>query len=187
MSPVLNKQDMYRRLASGEFGNTTPQYFSIAEWEKSGDAGRCGFWGVRTLRPGGPCRLNCPTNEVTTTALQLGEAYNISMMVDRFATVTAYLEIWDSPLGLVVEGVEYPKTDEGWTWRNSMPDPQRRKQWMGTAARMVLRRHLNENSLSDLHTLIELYPDHVIELSALDRCIGKIPHRNAVLWEVRAY
>ena len=25
------------------------------------------------------------------------------------------------------------------------------------------------------------------KLSALDRCLGTVPHRNAIVWEVRAY
>lgn len=184
---VLSKQDMYRRLAAGEFGSTIPQYFSIHEWVKSGDADRYGWWGVRTLKPGGPCRLNCPTAEVVSTAYEFAQPVNISMMVDKVATVTAWLELWDSPAGLVVEGIECPDTAGGWTWRNSMPDPGRRKAWHGTAARMVLGRHLNGNSLDDVRELLERFPGHVIELSALDRCIGTVPHRNHIIWEVRAY
>ncbi len=189
-APVTSKQDMYRRLAAGEFGSTIPQYFDVCDWQRHRDSARYAYWGVRTLTPGGPCRLNCHRDHVPFWAFEYeraGHAVNISMMVDKVATVTAWLEAWDSPAGLVVEGIEYPDTEDGWTWRNSMPMPSRRQAWGGTAARMVLARHLNANSLDDVRELLERFPGHVIELSTLDRCIGTVPHRNHVTWEVRSY
>ncbi len=187
--PVLTKADMYRRLAAGEFGNTIRQFFSPTEWATHPDSDRFEWWGVRTMTPGGPCRLNCPAVEVWPTGRKFiadGHYVNISMMVDKVATVTAWLELWDSPTGLVVEGIEWPQTPE-WTWRNSMPDPAKRKRWEGVAARHVLARHLNQNSVEDVRELLDGYPDHVLELSALDRCIGSVPHRNHVTWELRLY
>ncbi len=187
--PVLTKTDMYSRLAAGEFGCTIAQWFDAGKWALESPRS-IEWWGVRTMTPGGPCRLNCPSAEVRETFERFrraGHDAQISMMVDKVATVTAWLEVWNSPTGLVVEGIEHPKTWDGWTWRNSMPDPAKRKKWELTASRMVLRRHLNENSLDDLWELIEAYPDHVIELSSLDRCIGTVPHRNGILWEVRLY
>lgn len=189
-APVRTKAEMYRRLCAGEFGNTIPQWFDVCDWQRHGDSAKYAFWGVRTLTPGGPCRLNCHRDDVPFWALEYeraGHRVNISMMVDRVATVTAWLEAWDGPTGLVVEGIECPDTANGWTWRNSMPDPAKRRAWHGTAARMVLARHLNANSLDDLCVLLGHFPGHVVELSALDRCIGNCPHRNGVVWEVRSY
>lgn len=189
MNPVKSKADMYARLARGEFGNTIPQFFSVEDWHAEPKNASIDWWGVRSLTPGGPCKLNCPWIEVRDTAegfIRAGHGVNISMMVDKVATVTAWLEVWDSPTGLVVEGIEYPKAPE-WTWRNSMPDPTRRKRWEGTAARMILRKHLNENSLDDLYAILPEYPDHVHEFSTLDRCIGTREGRNAVWWETRLY
>lgn len=185
-----DKQSMYRALAAGAFGNTIRQWFNLDVWQSSPEADRVEWWGVRTLTPGGPCRLNCPNWDVPRTALEFidaGHRVNISVMVDKVATVTAWLEVMDAEGGLVVEGVEFPDTAGGWTWRNSMPDPSRRRRWNGTAARMVLARHLNENSRADLSDLLAGYPGCVVELSALDRCVGTVPHRNAVVWEVRGY
>lgn len=190
MTAVTNKSQMYRMLSAGAFGNTIRQYFDLDVWQSGEEADRIATWGVRTLTPGGPCRLNCPNHEVPKTALEFmgaGHRVNISMMVDRVATVTAWLEVWDSSTGLVVEGIEYPDTEDGWTWRNSMPMPSRRQHWTGTAARLVLAKHLNANSRDDLGALLSRCPDHIVELSALDRCLGTVPHRNAVVWEVRAY
>lgn len=187
---VRTKAEMYRRLAAGAFGNTVLQYFDVAAWAASPDAVRYATWGVRTLTPGGPCRLNCPRAEVAATAggfAAAGHRVNVSLMIDAVCTVTAWLEAFDSAAGLVVEGVEAPDTAGGWTWRNSMPDPARRRRWEGAAARCVLRRHLNPNSLDDLAAVLDHFPGHVVEMSATDRCFGTVPHRNTVVWEVRGY
>lgn len=188
--PITSKRVMYELLAAGKLGNTIPQFFSLREWVDHPHTCKYQWWGVRSLTPGGPCRLNCPANDVPDTVWRFekaGHKVNVSLMIDKFCTVTAWLELWDSPTGLVVEGIEYPDTVGGWTWRNSMPDPERRKRWEGVAARMVLRRHLNENSLSDVTDLLEKYPDHILEISTVDRCIGTVPHRDHIVWEIRRY
>lgn len=196
--PITTKSQMYAALARGDFGNTIQQWFDSDDWwrdhsDENGSrlaGGVPQWWGVRSMTPGGPCRLNCPVAEVIDTAADFyrrGHRVNISLMVDKVATVAAWFEVWDSPTGLVVEGIEYPDTAGGWTWRNSMPDPARRRRWELTAARAVLRRHLNDNDREDLETLVAEYPDHVIEFSALDRCLGTVPHRRCVIWEVRNY
>lgn len=184
--PVTDKRQMYDLLAAGRFGNTIPQYFDVGEWERSTDAGRWTAWGVRTLRPGGPCRLHCPSAEVRETCQRpeyAAAGINISMMIDAAMAVTLWADVYDSPAGLVVYGIEHPP--KGGSWRALMPTDGRH--FEGTAARMLLRRHLNPNSLADLESLFDRWPGHVVELSAADRCFGTVPHRNAVVWEVRLY
>lgn len=134
------------------------------------------------------CRLYCPADEVESHAAKhFGDDANISMMVDAVAACLAWAEVWDSPTGLVVEGINSPKTWAGWTWRNSMPDPTRRRTWERSAAVACLNRWLTPDSLSDLRELLQLYPDHVVEFTALDSNLGTLPGRNAVIWEVRQY
>lgn len=185
-APVRTKRRMYTLLANGDFGNTIPQYFSVAEWLASTESGRYRYWGVRTLKPGGPCRLNCPADEVPATAggfTTSGNAINISCMVDRAVTVTLWADVYDSPSGLLVYGVEYPP--KGGSWRALMPSEGRQSE--GVRAVMLLRRHLNASSLADLEALRERYPGHVYELSACRECFGTVPGRNGVIWEVRQY
>lgn len=187
MSAMIgSKAEMYRLLAAGLLGNTIPQYFSVDEWRTSGDDQRCQWWGVRTLRPGGPCRLNCPVNEVEETTRRpefAAAGVNISMMVDRFCRVTLWAEAIDSPGGLVVYGIEYPP--EGGSWRAEMPTKGRH--WEGVAARHLLRRHMNPNSFEDMLAAFEKWPGHVYEFSACNKTFGSVPHRNCVIWEVRNY
>lgn len=180
---VSSKRTMYRLLAAGAFGNTIPQHFTVADWVSSGDAAKYAFWGVRSQIPGGPCRLYCPTAEVEETAISFECDFNISMMIDAVTSVTLWADVWESPTGLVVYGIEYPP--RGSSWRKLMPTEGRH--WHGTAAKMMLRKHLNPNSIEDLDAVLEEYDGHVLELSATEDCVGLIPHRNHVVWEVRSY
>lgn len=183
---IVSKSQMYKLLAAGEFGNTIPQYFSVEEWLASGDDKRFPTWGVRTLRAGGPCRFNCPSDEVEATVLSKefsGDSVNISCMVDKVANVTLWADVWDSPTGIIVYGIEYPCLHKDWTWRNSMPT--RGRHWHGIAAKMLLQKHLNPNSLADVYEVFERYPGHVAEMSTLDRCFGTVPHSNHIIWELR--
>ena len=186
MEAITNKRQMYELLSAGAFGNTIPQWFDVAKWEQSADARRFPTWGVRTLAPGGPCRLFCPREEVRVTTERpefKAAGVNISMMIDVACNVTLWAEVFDSPSGLLVYGIEYPA--KGASWRAEMPGKGRH--WERTAARILLAKHLNANSLADLEILRDRWPGHVYELSACEQQIGTIPGRNAILWEVRNY
>jgi hypothetical protein len=181
---VLSKRQMYRDIVAGRYGNTTPQWMDVDSWRSHRDFSRYQVWGVRTLTPGGPCRLFCPREEVQATAEEYqrqGHRVNISIMLDAVVGVTLMCDVFDSDTGLRVYGVEYPGKKAN--WRDVMPRLGR--QHDGIDAAMLLRRHLNPCSYADLEALRERYPGHVYELSACDRCIGTAPGRNAIVWEVR--
>lgn len=57
----------------------------------------------------------------------------------------------------------------------------------GLPAEMLLRSVMNENSWADFNDLRELYPDHAIEFSVYDICLGSCAGRNVLIWEVRRY
>jgi hypothetical protein len=59
--------------------------------------------------------------------------------------------------------------------------------WEGIAARYLLRRHLNANSLEDLAGLFDRFPRHVVEFSATAQGDGTCPNPNAVVWKVRDF
>jgi hypothetical protein len=183
---IRDKQTMYDLLAAGRLGNTIPGWFDIDSWEASKDFHRFAYWGVRTKVPGGPCRLYCPRDEVRPTATSpefAAAGVNISIMIDAVAAVTLWGEVYDSPEGLLVYGIEYPP--RGASWRALMPGQGRH--WEGVAARLLLKKHLNPNSYADLEDMLERYPGHVYEFSATEEEIGIMPGRNAVVWEVRLY
>lgn len=176
---------MYRLLSEGAFGNTIRQYFDVDEWESCPDAQRIAVWGIRSLVPGGWCRMYCPREKVREEIGYWtdGKAYNISCMIDAVRNVTLWADVYDHEKGLVVYGIEYPP--KGGVWRQLMPSQGR--EYRGVDALVMLKRHLNECSLADLEALREKYPGHVYELSACTRPIGTVPNRNAVMWEVRQY
>lgn len=181
---IRTKDEMHALLVGGALGNTVPQFLSEEEWRASPESRVFPTWGVRTLTPGGPCRLYCPASEVGLTARQYreqGHRVNISLMIDAVATVTLYGEVWESPEGLRLYGVERP--GKGASWRKVMPELGR--EWRGLSVRMMLKKHLNASSLADLEALLENHPGHVVEFSALEQCMGTVPGRNGIVWEVR--
>lgn len=184
--PIRTKGRMYDLLSRGVLGNTIPQWFSLKKWRADPDARRYAVWGVRTMTPGGPCRLYCPEADVAATVAEYeaaGHACNISVMIDAVVNVTLYADVFEVPSGLAVYCVENP--GKGASWRKVMPTLGR--QYEGLAAKMLLRKHLNASSLADLEALMERYPGNVVELSACSTCFGTVPGRNAVIWEVRDY
>lgn len=183
---ITNKQQMYKMLAAGEFGNTIPQYFSIDDWDCSNQWQKYNYWGVRTMTPGGPCKLNCHLAEVEHYAEKFqsaGHKINISCMVDQVCNVTMWMEVMQNTYGVYLYGIEYPS--RGSSWREMMPYVG--EHWIGVQANQMLKKHLNSNSYDDLMILFDRYPDHVVELSALEQCFGTVQHRNTVVWEVRKY
>lgn len=186
MGSVTDKREMYRRLARGEFGNTNPQWFDLAEWERDPDARRFSHWGVRhTSQAAFPhAALNVPAERVGELVAGPfgGRDYNISPMIWCVGRVQWEGDVYDHPeRGLICCGSVCPKPG---SWRTHMKAP---KLWEGSGARALLKTVLNPNSLDDLLALVESFPNHVVELSALDVCFGTVPHRNAVVWEVRKY
>lgn len=184
--PVLSKNRMYQMLQDGAFGNTLPIYWSVDKWEADPKTYGIAMWGIRSSVPGGPCRLWCPREEVRETFMSPEYqrfSPNITMMVDAVATITLWADVYDSDSGLLVYGIEYPPKNGG--WRAFMPSQG--KEYRGLSARLLLEKHLNSNSLADLQALRDKWPGHVYELSAMNRCLGTVPHRNAILWECRLY
>jgi len=57
----------------------------------------------------------------------------------------------------------------------------------GLNALRILKETLWPSSMSDVESLLEIYPDSVIEFSAYEIAVGEIPGRNTVIWEVRNF
>jgi hypothetical protein len=185
--PVLTKIDMYARLNAGEFGNTLPAWEDPNDWwadvrELPGLDRR--LWGVRSKVANDPLtKLNVPTAEVFDRVGLISAGANITCMVKPWSPQLEcdVCRRPDGP-GLTVSGNVGPIKPG--SWREHMKTP---KLWEGSRATVILGYHLNANSYDDLMILLEEYPDHVVELSALDHCFGTVPGRNAVIWEVRKY
>lgn len=185
---VTTKVGMYRRIVAGEFGNTLPRFFRYGDWTENRATGYASaeLWGVQhTTIPGFQgTRLDVHRDDVGRLVENVFHCKNycISPMIHQFGKprfegdVTRLLGT-----GLVVCGNIDPAPG---TWRKHMLKP---REWRGSAARVLLDHLLNANSRDDLEVLLDEFPDHVVELTALSCEFGTCPGRNAVVWEVRRY
>lgn len=177
---ITDKRRMYELLQAGELGNTMPQFFDVAVWQSSPDHGRYPLWGLRSMERMGPVQLDVPTVDVPQLVAELFRSKaNISPMVDQWLTFRC--EVWDAPGGWLVWGT----FDRELKWRAAMASTAR--EWTGVAAKVLLRELLSPGSLDDLETVLDRFPGHIVEMTILDRCRGRFPGRNAVVWEVRDY
>lgn len=181
MAKITDKRTMYRMLSQGCFGNTVPAFMGLEAWEARGQEWNAPAWGVRSLASGDPrMRLDLPTEEVPAYCRSVfgSDPFNISPMVDPWLTLRA--EVFDSPIGIACR---YVIGRPELKWRRAFDEcgQYSDRPW----ARMMLKEHLNPNSYDDLTAIFDRYPGHVVELTAINRCFGTVPHRNAVIWEVR--
>jgi hypothetical protein len=57
----------------------------------------------------------------------------------------------------------------------------------GLVARELVRHFMTPSSHEDWLALLDRYQGHVFEVSIYDRCLGDVPGRNALVWEIRRY
>ena len=167
-----------------------PQWFSLDSWLKDLPENSFPLWGIRSAVLGGDrrCKLNVPTKEVENlwTSWFPSGGGNISPMIDQYAVLRA--EVMENdlchPVGLSVFYVVGSPLMTG-AWREAFK--LYGKMIFGLQAKHLLEKYLWPSDLSDLYALLEMYPRHVVELSACDRAIGEIPNRNTIVWELRRY
>ncbi len=189
---IINKNKMYEYLKVGKFGNTTPYSTGIRQWQNYideiafSDGIVSPLWGIRSpFTWDKRMRLDVPTAEVVEYCIRAygfdnAQKVNISPMVDQWVLWRG--EIWDFPTGWIMYGVSGMRNVK---WREALLRYAVHTE--GIICKTELRRLMNENSFDDLIELFDRYPEHIVEVSILDRCYGTVPHRNAVVWEVRQY
>ena len=175
----MSKEVMYRNLEAGMYGNTLPMWRSVEEFE-SVALKPWKSYGIRSMTPRGTFNAFVKECDVKSVCYSRSDKYVISPMIDDIAHVTLWANVYEDEAGLNVEYVEHP--ERGVSWREGMQHPLKVS---GVLARRLLRHHLNTAAMDDLDILINNYPRYVIELSAMDRCLGTVPGRNAIIWEVR--
>ena len=57
----------------------------------------------------------------------------------------------------------------------------------GLEVNVLLDRYMDPSSRDDLDSLLELFPDAVVEFSCFTVNVGAFPRRNTIFWEVRNY
>jgi hypothetical protein len=188
--PILSKSQNYRLWQGGAFGNKLRAWRTVDEWRESG------FDGMVVLRTvmggGGPCRYNLQPGEVDAEVvgwLALG------IPLDRIMVNEA------APDGDVILQGEYLNDiyeidgEAGWGYfrysraRAQMRDALAASPEVAHRLRsdLLLKLAMTPASHDDWNLLLEQHPGHVLEVSIYDRCLGDIPGRNALVWEVRKY
>lgn len=182
VNPVLTKQDFYRRYANSEFGN------KLLSWDTWGDLLRSDYEGpigIRSRIPGGPFVCPIPYGKwaVVYNHLLVNGVKKEDMRFSQAAPDDRCIfqaEICETYRGLEMRY----STNSGTTHREAMKTAQNVH---GLRARMILRHYLEPSDFSDVEALLELYPDHVIEVSSYAFPVGNIPGRCALIWETRRY
>jgi hypothetical protein len=189
--PVLSKAQNYRLWRSGAFGNKLRSWRSIAEWQQSGFQGRVALRCL--LAGGGKCTYDLEPRDVADVhgSWMQGGIPDEAITIDEAAPADVVIL-----QGEYLNGVNSRGDSSFWRGyfyhsraRRQMRDALREEHNVceGLVADLTIRRSMTPASYEDWQGLLEIYPDHVLEVSIYDRCVGDVPHRNALVWEVRRY
>ena len=180
---IDSKGKFFRLYQEGVFGN------KIRTWESFEDVQASGYADPVTIRyrghgGGGFCRYDVPVDKVEEAISELvAEGADRSSLVFN-EWVTEDRITLQGELARFVDGLYMFYSLESVKMREAM---SRGKEARNTKAKLLLETLLTGSSYADMEALLEMFPDHVIEFTAFDKCIGSIPGRNAVIWEVRNY
>lgn len=177
MISVLTKLQNYRLWQSGAFGN------KLRAWHGQSELIRGGYRGplaVRTLLSGGgsgPCHYNCTFIEaaafygkwrvrgIADEAIMFNEmAPNAEVLQGEF-----FNGVLQDEEGFALSGYFFYST-----LRRPMRDAlrERGEHTFGLRADIMLREAMTSSSYEDWRVLLDQYPNHVLEVSIYDRCLG---------------
>ena len=177
--PVLTKKDFVRRFMADEFGNRGPNWRRLSDYL---EAGYVGLVHIRNKQAGGPTFYEVLADQVADLWIQMGCSEDTHYLAGMAPTDRTILqgEVRRSERGLELTYTRVAKP---------MRDALRESTFTtyGLSAKCILIDALNDRSLEWLYTLLDRYPDHVIEFSAYLTHWGTLPGYNTVFWEVRSY
>ena len=189
--PILTKQQNYVAWQSGGLGNKLRAWPSIEEWRASS------FGGVVVLRScraagGGPTAYNLQPSEVEARAqawIDNGFPRD-SIMVNEAAPDAAAIlqgeyrnDVYGFPPDEAFDYFRYTRVAAHMHTALSA----KTEVAQGLLARLLIWQAVTPASYEDWQELISRYQHHVFEVSIYDRCLGDVPGRNALVWEVRRY
>lgn len=180
---ILTKRQNYELCHTGAYGNRVRQWDSIDAWKASG------YDGLLALR----------------TALEHGGGPKTFGVGPQF--VEEWVEYWALDFGIRRDQIRLAEMADGrrilqgqyandftgeflHTFETGpMPEALARSHAhaFGLRSLLLLRGAMTPSSFADFEVLLGQYPDHVFEISIWESCIGDIPGRNAIVWEVRKY
>jgi hypothetical protein len=186
---VRNKRENFRLWQSGEFGNKLRAWRSLDEWRSSG------FAGLVVLRAlmdgGGPCEYNLTPEQTEAVAqrwLSQGHPSDRIMVNEAAPEQMVLLQgeyLNDIHLGGSAYWGYFKYSREKAQMRDALMTASEVAQ--GLRSDLMLRLAMTPSSYDDWLLLLDRYHGHVFEVSIYERCLGDIPGRNALVWEVRRY
>jgi hypothetical protein len=182
---ILTKRQNFKLWVSGGLGNRLRVWSSLAELEVDG------FQGLVSLRylgsVGGQwCFYDLPVSELRGKVdLMLSEGADTSRIMFNEGgpddAVVIQGELWN--------GMDRPYwfrfSREKLKMRDALKASSETSQ--GLQSLNLLRSAMTASSWADFEVLLDRYPDHAFEVSVYNRCVGDIPGRNTLVWEVRRY
>jgi hypothetical protein len=171
---------MYRRLNAGLLGHTLPAVETVEEVERV-RVGHGGKFAVRVKRPGGRTVFNLTREQVLIYVAPLvpGE-WNVTPMIDDTSRM-CYAHLLDGPGGWFLHYSTTPKPCR------LLPhlDGCEEKFLTGLAARLYVRGVSDDIGWETITRLVDDYPDHVIEFTAMSSRTAACGPTNVIIWEVR--
>jgi hypothetical protein len=187
LPPVTGKRRNYELWTSGAYGNRLRAWRSVEDWRLSGFTGPVA---LRELGGGdGHCSYNLLPNHVDT------ELRWWKFLGVRAENIMVNEQAPDDRLVVVGEYHHDPLPDGSFRHffhsrvRKPMREALREGGQVATGLRAaaILRGAMTDRSWRDFGELALAYPGHVIEVSVYDHCLGDLPGRNSLVWEVRRY
>jgi len=203
--PVLTKVDFARRYAAGEFGNASPTWKTLYDFQHAYDwAEKLGYdqkFHLRNKVAAGATHYNMSAWQIVnlwSTAPNPDVWYCSAMAPEHRKVLQGEIVLLDpatepTHAGMNSAGLYLMFNRERMTMRDGFNaeyarrDYQSRMHAEGTRARLILKQHMCPNSLDWLEILLDRYPGHVVEFSTYECEWGTVPGFNTIWWEVRRY
>lgn len=185
---VLIKRENWLNFTAGKYGNRLLSWDTISDLKRSG-------WRkditVRTLLAGGgPCFYDVPIHEVESVASKIGLPEHL-ICFNEGAVNSDILIQGEYFNGIIyVNEVTYDGVFLYSTVNLKMRDALKERSetvYGKLSFREIMKFSMTPSSFSDLEVLLGEYEDHTLEISVFNKCVGNIPGRNAIVWEVRKY
>jgi hypothetical protein len=189
---VLNKKQNFRLCHSGVYGNRVRQWESIEEWKNSGYSEPVAMRVAMLAGGGGPKQFGVPPEQVISVARSWEKSRGIPLSEVRIAEMADGERVLQGHyLNDVYE--QDGETRHGYlrytlaTGQMPIAFEKHRDVAYGHRADLLIRSLMTTASYEDWQELVAEYSGHVLEFSVWNDCLGDLPHRNAIVWEIRRY
>ena len=180
-----SKADNIRALAMGLFGNAPIQFDSLEEIAEAVDRGEidaCQPMVVRPRAAGGRCWYDVSVmGWFLDHSMESGfdaSRYYFNLPIDK-SSVTLNAEVTRS-----ADHLEMTYATVQDHMRPALAKHGRRA--TGLTAEMILRHFCCDRGYETIKDLLDMYPDHVVEFTCMNRPYGTLGW-GTVVWEVRSY